>query len=49
MRLLWPPYRKTQKHIPLFPNLEQSLKETVEAAKTMAGSTNEKDDKGKSG
>ena len=30
----------------LFPNLEQSLKETVEAAKTMAGSTNEKDDKG---
>lgn len=30
----------------LFPNLEQSLKETVESAKTMAGSTNEKDDKG---
>lgn len=30
----------------LFPNLEQAVKETVEAAKSMSGSTNEKDDKG---
>lgn len=30
----------------IFPGLEQSVKETVEAAKTMQGSTNEKDENG---
>ena len=38
--------KSPESYTKLFPNLEQSVKETVEAAKSMSGSTNEKDDKG---